>query len=115
MKAAILTHVPTDWMFPAIRSLGSGLSDAQNLPFRFQNYMFASDLLRLLRFVKLTTDLAVEAFASFLLLLRLPSGTPQLRLSPGYGNLAEFTPHGHMVLAGIRMVNSPPALLAKFP
>ena len=47
MKATtILLHQPTDWMSPDIRSVARGLANAQDVSFRFQNYMFAVDLLR---------------------------------------------------------------------
>ena len=75
MKAAILMRESTDWMWPAIRSVARGLANAQNLSFKFQNYVFASDLLRLLKFAKLSTELGKEAFLSFALLLRVPSET----------------------------------------
>ena len=83
VKAAILMHDGTDWMCPAIRSVARGLANAQNLSFRFQNYMFALDLLRLLRFVKLSTDLGIAAFMSFLLRFEGVVGNASDASSPG--------------------------------
>ena len=46
-KAAILLGYPTDWITPAFRSVASGLKNSHGLSFRFQNFTFASDLMRL--------------------------------------------------------------------
>ena len=115
MKASILMREPTDWMCPAIRSVARGLASAQDLSFKFQNYVFASDLLRLLKFIKLSSELGLAAFLAFLLFLRVPSEALWMRVAPGSENLTEFTPQPFSVLAGIRIIKGSPMLLVKFP
>ena len=48
MKAAVLLKRPPDWMCPEIKSVARGLANAQDLSFRFENFLFADDLLRLI-------------------------------------------------------------------
>ena len=55
MKAAILSHQPSDWMSPDIRSVARGPADAQDLSFRFRNFMSAEHLLRLIKHFKMTS------------------------------------------------------------
>ena len=79
MKAAILIRRPTDWLAPSVRSVPRGLRNAQNLSFKFQNYLMADDLLRLLHVSNLSTEFGQAAFFSFLFLLRVPSETLWMR------------------------------------
>ena len=104
MKAAILLHHPTDWMSPDTRSAARGLANTQDVSFRFQNYMFAGDLLRLIKFVKLSSEFGQSAFLSLLCLPRVPSETLTIRMAGGSDRLADFSPHDFKALAGIRAI-----------
>ena len=48
-KSAFSIDYPTDWLSPAARSVTRGLKNSHGLSFRFQNFMFASGLLHLLK------------------------------------------------------------------
>ena len=104
MKAAILLHQPTNWITPDIRAVARGLKNAQDLPFRFQNFMFSDSLLALIRHIKLDNEFGLAEFLSFLLLLRVPSETLLIRLADEDGRIAEFSPQNHKILAGIRRI-----------
>lgn len=114
MKAPILLHQPTDWLSPKIRSVARGLANAQDISFRFQNYMFADELLRLIKFAKLPTELGQAAFLSVLGLLRVPSETLMIQLACGSDLLTDFSPHDTKILAGIRAIQGSGMLLIKF-
>ena len=49
VKAAMLLRHPTVWRAPDVRSVARGLRNAQGLSFKFQNYLMADGLLRLLQ------------------------------------------------------------------
>ena len=114
MKACILLHQPTDWLDPAVRSVSRGLKNAQDLSFKFQNYLMAADLLRLLQVSNLNTEFGQAAFFSFLFILRVPSETLWMRKASPSDRLTEFYPQDHKVLVGIRIIDGQEFLLAKF-
>ena len=62
-KAAILLKQPTDWMLPDIKSAIRGLDIAQDLSFRFGDFLFADYLLRMIRSAKITSDFGRAAFS----------------------------------------------------
>ena len=64
MKASILPGHPVDWRAPSARSVARGLKNSHGLSPRFQNFMFASDLLRLLKSAFLMTEFGQAAFSS---------------------------------------------------
>ena len=114
MKAALLLGSPTDWLSPSARSVARGLKNSHGVSFRFQNFMFAADLLHLLKSVSLTTEFGQASFLSFLFLLRVPSGTLQLRFAADSDALADFAPHRFKAIVGVRTIAGSPLLLAKF-
>ena len=115
MKASILLHQPTNWATPDIRAVARGLKNAHDLPFRFQNFMFADSLLELIRHVKLNNEFGLAAFLSFLLLLRVPSETLLIRIADEGDRITEFPPHEHKIVAGIRRIKGEPMRVVKFP
>ena len=92
MKACILLHQPTDWVTPAIRSVARGLAAAQDFSFQFQNYIFAEDLLKLIKTVKLDNEFGWVCFFAFLLLLRIPSEALLMRMADDSDDITEFRP-----------------------
>ena len=64
--------------------------------------MMASCLLRLLKVVALASPFGLAAFLSFLLLLRVTSGTFMMRLASATDRLAERGPQDFKILAGLR-------------
>ena len=99
-KAAILSKQPTDWMCPDIKSVMRGLANAQDLSFKFENFLFADDLLRLIRATKLTSEFGCAAFLSCLFLLRAASETLQIRKAAQHGRISDFAPQGVKILMG---------------
>ena len=76
--------------------------------------MMASDLLILIRDVKLDNEFGLAAFMLSLLVLRAPSETLAMRLVADSDFLAEFAPQERKYLAGIRIFKGEPLLLVKF-
>ena len=114
MKACILLRQPTDWLSPNIRSAAKGLRQAAEVSFAFENFMLASDLLNLLKVVKLASPFGLAAFLSFLLLLRVPSETLLMRLAGPTDRITEFVPQNFEILAGLRSFKGTELLVVKF-
>ena len=114
MKACILPQQPTDWMSPAIKSVARGLESAQNLPFEFQNYIPAGDLLTIVKSAKLDNDFGLVCFFSFPLLLRVPSETLLMRRVGDSGRITKFPPQKSKILVCVRTVKGTPLFAAKF-
>ena len=91
-KATILLKQPTDWKCPDIKSVMRGLKNAHDLSFRFENFLFAGDLLRLIRATKLTSEFGCAAFFSFLFLLRVPSETLSIRKATPEDRITDLAP-----------------------
>ena len=72
------------------------------------------DLLLLIRTVYLTSEFGQAAFLSFILLLRVPSETLQLRRADDSDLIAEFSPQAYKVLVGARRISDTDMLIAKF-
>ena len=83
---------PTDWLTPAAHSVSRGVRGAQDLSFKFQNYLMADDLLRLLQVSNLITEFEQAAFFSFLFLLRAPSEALWMRKADQSDRLTGFPP-----------------------
>ena len=113
-KACILLHQPTGWLTPAIKSVARGLAAAQDVSFQFQNYIFAEDLLKLIKTVKLDNDFGMVCFFAFLPLLRIPSEALLMRRAGDSDSITDFPPQKHKILAGIRAVKGTPLFVAKF-
>ena len=114
MKASILLRQPTDWLTPDVRSASRGLKNAQDLSFRFHNFILAGDLIRLLRTCKLTSPCEQAAFLSFLFLFRVPSEALMLIRAEPSGRIAEFSPKRVKALVDVRTINGLELLVAKF-
>ena len=114
-KAAIFLGFPTDWLSPAAISVARGLKNSRDLSFFCQNFMFASDLLRRLKSVSLTTEFGQADFLPFLLRLRVPSETHQLRFAADSDALENFPRRQFKALVGVRVIGGRRFFLAKFP
>ena len=84
------------------------------LPFAPPDFTPAPDLLKLIRAVKLSSDFGQAAFLSFLLLLRVPSETLQLRKAADSAFVTEFAPHAFKISVGVRRIANTDMLIAKF-
>ena len=114
MKAAILAKQPTDWMRPCIKSVASGLANAQDLSFRFGNFLFPDDLLRLIRTTKITSDFGRASFFPFIFLWVVPSETLTLRKDAADGPITDLAPQKVKILAAVRIIGGNAMRLAKF-
>ena len=90
MKAVILLRQPTDSLTPDVRSVPRGLKNAQDMVFRFRNFILVGDLPRLLRTPKLTSAFGQAAFLSFLFLIRVPSEALVLIRADSTDRISEF-------------------------
>ena len=113
-KAATLMNISTDWCTPAVTAMAKGLEKVMGRSFIFPNFIESADLLRVLRFVKVDTDLGQAFFLSYLFSLRVPSET--LRLSRAFRDdrLTEFVPQEDKALIGIRTFKETEVLVIKF-
>ena len=98
MKASILLRQHTDWVTAEILSVSKGLRNAHVVAFRCPNFALVPDLLKLIRVAKLSSEFGQAAFLSFLLILRVPSGTLQMRQAGDSDPITEVSPRAFKVL-----------------
>ena len=115
MKAVALLRYPSGWFSPAIRAAARGLRSAADASFKFENYILASDLLVLIKEVKLATEFGQASFFPYLFLMRVPSATLCMRKADDDDRIKEYAPQKFKVLVGIRRVGCSDMLIAKFP
>ena len=113
-KASVLLDHPLDWLTPAIRTMAKGLKKAQDLSFKFPNFIQTNDLLTLLRWVKLDSPEGQAYFLSFLFALRVPSETLRLTRAFSDDRITEFVPQTDKALIGIRTYETTSVLVIKF-
>ena len=99
-KAFHVLGRPVDWLTPRVRAAATGLKNLQNNSFRFPNYIFSDDLLRILEKMKLNSELGAICYLSFLFSLRIPSETFEIRRSFLDDRISEFPPQSEKVLIG---------------
>ena len=75
-KSCFLLGQPILWMTPAVKTIASGLENAQDKSFQFHNFIQSPDLITILRHIKLDTEIARLCFAAYLFSLRVPFGSP---------------------------------------
>ena len=113
-KASVLMDHPLDWLTPGIRTLAKGLKKAQDLSFKFPNFIQSNDLLTLLRWVKLDSPAGQAYYLSYLFALRVPSETLRLTRAYADGRITEFIPQTDKALIGVRTYETTPVLVIKF-
>ena len=76
-----ISHVAMAALTPDVRSVARGLRGAHHFPFKFQNYLAADDLIRLMKVSNLSSEFGQSAFCffCFLFLLRAPSDALWMR------------------------------------
>ena len=113
-KASALMDHPLDWLTTGVRSISKGLKKAQDLSFKFPNFIQSADLLIILRWVKLDSQAGQAYFLSYLFGLRVPSET--LRLTRAYSDdrITEFIKQEDKALIGIRTYKTTQVLVVKF-
>ena len=94
--------------------MSKGLKNAQDLSFKFPNFIQTDALLTLLRYTKVDTAVGQLFYISYLFALRVPSET--LRLIRAYANdpITQFIPQEEKALIAVRCHDQTPVLVIKF-
>ena len=112
-KACQLMNVSTSWITPAIRGVANGLANAQDVSFRFDNFVQKELLTRLIRFETLSTEIGRLFYLSYLFLLRVPSEGIPIRRAALTDIILTKSPQSTMALMGIRFIDKLPRLILK--
>ena len=113
-NASIVLRKPTNWVAYNARSVSNGIRNesAKSPPLR--NFTTVSDFLALLKYATPPTDFALAALLAFRLMLRVPTGTLQMRRADGAGRSTEYFRREFKILLWIRLVGGSELLVAKF-
>ena len=113
-KACLLLDLDTFWLTPAVRNLAKGLESSSDASFKFPNFIFSKDLLRIIDRETLGIQFGQICYLSYLFPLRVPSETLQIRWAYRDDPLAEFSPQTDRSLMGIRRYQNNELLVLKF-
>ena len=72
-KACQLLDIATDWQDDSVAAVARGLRKARGLSFKFDNYIFKTDLVRFIDHETLGSEFGLLGFLSFLYVLRVQS------------------------------------------
>ena len=113
-KASLLLNRSLEWLTPVIRGISKGLKNAQDLSFKFPNFIESKDILTVLEFVKLDSVTGQSYYLSYLFGLRVPSETLRLTRAFRDDRITEFAPQTDKALIGTRKYNDTTVLVIKF-
>lgn len=113
-KAFFLLDHPINWATPAVKTLSTGIENAQDKSFQFPNLIQSRDLIAVLRHVKLDNELGQLVFMAYLFSLRVPSEALAARRAFSDGPLMQFTPQEDKALIGISTYKKTDVLVMKF-
>ena len=113
-KACLLLHSPLGWLTPLIRNLAKGLKNAQDLSFKFPNFIESAALITLIRFVKLDSKNGQLYYLAYLFALRVPSEALRLVRAFKDDRITEFIPQTDKALIGTRTFKGTTVLVIKF-
>ena len=112
-KACQLLNLPNSWLTPAVRAVSRGLANAQDLSFRFDNFIQRDLFVRMMNFESLRTETGRLFYIAYLFLLRVPSeGLPCIR-AEATDILTTKSPQVHQAILGCRMIGEEPRLILK--
>ena len=112
-KACQLMNLPLTWITPSVRGVAKGLANAQDVSFRFDNFIQKDLLVRLIRAETLSSEIGRLFYLAYLFLLRVPSeGLPIRRASIG-DIIVTKSPQSEKALMGIRFIGRSPRLILK--
>ena len=112
-KACQLLNLPLTWITPSIRGVAKGLASAQDVSFRFDNFIQKDLFVKLIRFELLSSEVGRLFYVSYLFFLRVPSeGLPIIRAAPS-DIITTKAPQSCMALMGIRSIGGFPRLILK--
>ena len=72
-------NLPLTWIAPAARWAAKGLANAQDVSFRFGNFIQKELFVRLIRYEALSTEIGRLFYIAYLFLLRVPSESLPIR------------------------------------
>ena len=113
-KACALMNHPTDWLTQTVREVSNGLINAQDLSFKFPNFIKSGLLIDLLTYLKMDSVMGQACFLSYLFALRTPSETLRLVRAFADDRLTEFVPQEDKALIGTRTYKETTVLVIKF-
>ena len=114
-KESFLLGQPINWMSPEVKTIATGLANAQDKSFQFPNFTQSKDLIAILRHAKLDNELGQLFLMAYLLSLRSPSEALTTRRAFANDPLVQFTPQEDKALIGIRTYKKTDILVMKFP
>ena len=101
-------------MTPAVKTIATGLENAQDKSFQSPNFIQSKDLIAILRHVKLDNELGHLCFMAYLFSLRVPSEALTARRAFSNDPLMKFTPQEDKALIGIRTYKNTDILVMEF-
>ena len=113
-KACFLMDMDTFWLTPAVRNLAKGLESSLDTSFRFPNFIFSKDLLKILDHETIDSQFGQLCYLSYLFSLRVPSETLQIRRAYHDDPLTQFVHQEDRALMGIRKYENNELLVLKF-
>ena len=112
-KACHPLNLPNSWLTPAVRAVSRGLANAQDLSFRFDNFIQRELFIRMMRFESLMTEAGRLFYIAYLFLLRVPSeGLPCVRADIT-DILTTKSPQVRQAILGCRLIGEEPRLALK--
>ena len=113
IKGCQILGVATDWNTPAVSAISRGLRKAQDVSFKFHNYLFRPCLMRFVEHEPIGAEFGLLGALAFLFLLRVQSeGIPTRRASLSEPLLSR-TPQEYPALIGLRNTGSDTRLALK--
>ena len=88
-------------MTQAVKTIASGIENAQDKSFQFPSFTQSTELLTILRFVKLDTELGRLFFTAYLFPLRVPSEALTAKRAFSNDPITQFIPEEEKPLAGV--------------
>ena len=112
-KACQLLNLPLTWITPAVRGVAKGLANAQDISFRFDNFIQKELFIRLIRFELLSSEVGRLFYLSYLFLLRVPSEGLPIQRAAVSDVITTKAPQEGKALLGIRVIGDSPRLVLK--
>ena len=112
-KGCQLLDIPTGWHDSPVAAVARGLRKAQDLSFKFPNFIFRPDLIRFLDHETIGAEFGLLGYFSFLFLLRVQSECLPIRRAGFKGDLLKRTPQTPQALIGLGDVNGDRRLVPK--
>lgn len=106
-------NLPLNWSTPAVRGVANGLANAQEISFRFDNFMQKELFARLIRFETLYSGIGRLFYLSYLFLLRAPSEGLPIRRAVFTDRITDKSPQEVKALMAVSAIGDSPRLILK--